>query len=642
MEESNEFDYEKLGLKCGLEIHQQLDTDTKLFCRCPAKLQGTREIDFTVNRKMRPVLGEMGTYDKAMLTEYEKGMSTIYEGYNDVVCTYELDDTPPFACNEEAKTLALQIATLLNANIIEEMHVCRKNYLDGSVPCGFQRTMILGTDGFITLENGKKIRIDILSLEEDAARKIKTEQKTNYFRLDRLGIPLVEVTTKPDIRTPEECREAAERIGLLLWSTKVKKVLGSIRQDINVSVNGGIRVEIKGVQKLDWIPVLINHEISRQLKLLEIKEELEKRKLEEKNLNTSRIELTQALKKTKSKFIAKGIQSGKKIYGINFSGFKGIFGKKLMEDYRFGTEVSSKVKLISGLKGIMHSDEDLSKYNFLDEDIKKIKEKLTSKEDDCFVLILGYKKEVNKAMKVIINRVKFAFKGVPPETRRALETGNTEFLRELHGGARLYPDTDTEVIFNLEEEINEIRENLPEYPWITIKQYSKKYKTEERLIKDLIFTGRLNLFDDLIELYPDNPSLVFTTLLETTTALRRDGKNMENITDNDYLEIFALLKKKEISKEAIEEVMSLKADSPELSIDQIKKKLKIESLSLEDLKKLINEIIDDNSKLIKEKEMRAKGPLMGEVMKKARGKIDGAIISKELEIAIEEKLKELK
>jgi len=531
---------------------------------------------------------------------------------------------------------------LLDANIIQEMHVCRKNYLDGSVPCGFQRTMILGTDGFIILENGKKIRIDILSLEEDAARKIKTERKTNYFRLDRLGIPLVEVTTKPDIRTPEECREAAERIGLLLWSTNVKKVLGSIRQDINVSINEGIRVEIKGVQKLDWIPILINHEISRQLKLLEIKEELEKRKLEEKNLNTSPIELTQALKNTRSKFIIKGIQSGKKLYGINFSGFKGIFGKELMEDYRFGTEVSSKVKLISGLKGIIHSDEELNKYNLSNEDIEKIKENLTSKEDDCFVLVLGSKKEVNKAMKVIIKRVRFAFKGVPPETRRALETGNTEFLRELHGGARLYPDTDTEVIFNLEEEIDEIKENLPEYPWITIKQYSKKYKTEERLIKDLIFTGRLKLFDNLIESYPDNPSLVFTTLLETTTALRRDGKNMENITDNDYLEIFALLKKKEISKEAIEEVMSLKADSPELSIDQIKKKLKIESLSLEDLKKLINEIIDDNSKLIKEKEMRAKGPLMGEVMKKARGKIDGAIISKELEIAIEEKLKELK
>jgi len=591
---------------------------------------------------MRPVLGEMGTYDKAMLTEYEKGMGIVYEGYNDVVCTYELDDTPPFSCNIEARKVALQIALLLNANIIEEMHVCRKNYLDGSVPSGFQRTMILGTDGYITLESGKKIRIEILSLEEEAARKIKTENKTNFFRLDRLGIPLVEVTTKPDINTPYECRECAERIGLLLWSTNVKKVLGSIRQDVNVSIEAGTRIEIKGVQKLGWIPLLINHEISRQLKLLEIKEELENRKLKENDIPNSPIDLTGTLTKTKSSFIAKGIKSGKLLYGINFSGFKGIFGKELMEDYRFGTEVSIKVKLISGLRGIIHSDETLSKYNFSNEDVKKIKEKLGSKENDSFILLLGSKKELKKAIDVIINRVKFAFNGVPPETRKALENGNTEFLRELHGGARLYPDTDTEAIFNTEEEINATRKNLPEYPWIIIEQYSKKYEVEERLIKDLIFTGKLKLFDDLIKIYPDNPSLIFTTLLETTIALRRDGKTIENITDLDFIKIFTLLKKKEISKEAIEELMSLKANTPELSIDKIKKKLKIESISIDDLKQIIEEIIKNNFNLIKEKELRAKGPLMGEVMKKVRGKIDGAIVSKELANILKEKIKGLK
>ncbi|MBY8983447.1 MAG: Glu-tRNA(Gln) amidotransferase subunit GatE [Candidatus Lokiarchaeota archaeon] len=632
------FDYEKLGLKCGLEIHQQLNTETKLFCRCPTKLQGTREPDFTVKRNMRPVLSEMGVYDEAMITEYQKGMGITYEGYNDVVCTYELDDTPPFSCNTDARRVALQIALLLNANIIEEMHVVRKNYLDGSVPGGFQRTMILGTDGFITLDRGKKIRIEILSLEEDAARKIKTEGKINFFRLDRLGIPLIEVTTKPDINTPEECREAAERIGLLLWSTKVKKILGSIRQDINVSIKYGTRVEIKGVQKLEWIPILINHEISRQLKLFGIKEELENRKLEEINLNTSPIDLTQELTKTKSKFIAQGIQSGKKIYGITFSGFKGIFGKELIEDYRFGTEVSSKVKLISGLKGIIHSDEDLTKYNLSNDDIKKIKEKLDFNKEDCFVLVLGSMKEVKKAMDIIIKRVKYAFKGVPPETRKALENGNTEFLRELHGGARLYPDTDTKAIFNSEEDITEIKKNLPEYPWVVIKQYSKKYKTEERLVKDLIFTGRLKLFDELIKLYPDNSSLILTTLLETTIALRREGKNIDNIADDDFFEIFTLLKKGEISKEAIEEIMSLKADSTELSINQIRKKLKIESISIADLQKLIIEIVNTNSNMIKEKGIRAKGPLMGEVMKKVRGKIDGAIVSKELDNAIKAKI----
>ncbi len=631
-----DFDYEKLGLKCGLEIHQQLDTKTKLFCRCPTKLQGTREPDFTINRTMRPVLGEMGTFDVAMLTEYEKRMNITYEGYNDVTCTYEYDDTPPFSCNNEAKQIALQIAMLLNSNIIEEMHVVRKNYLDGSVPCGFQRTMILGTDGYIPLENGKKIGIDILSLEEEAARRIKTENKTNYFRLDRLGIPLVEVTTKPDINTPEECRECAERIGLLLWSTNVKKVIGSIRQDINVSIKAGTRIEIKGVQKLGWIPVLINHEISRQLKLAEIKEELLKRKLDETKVENNPQDVTKIFTKTKSQIISKGITSGKKVYGINFRGFNGIFGTELMEDYRFGTEVSSKVKSISGLKGIIHSDEKLENYKLSNEEIKKIRTMLNSKEEDCFVLVSGSLKEIDKAMEVITNRVRYAFKGVPPETRKALENGNTEFLRELHGGARLYPDTDTEAIFNLQEEIKKIRNELPEYPWIVIGQYSKKYKVEERQIKDLIFTGRLNLFNDLIKLYPKIASLILTTLLETTTALRREGRNIENILDNDFIEIFNMLDNKSISKEAIEEIMDFKALNPDLTVDQIKTKLKIESVSLDDLKKVISEVLSKNTKLIKEKQMRAQGPLMGLVMKEVRGKIDGAIVSKELKKALQE------
>ena len=636
------FDYKKLGLMCGLEIHQQLDSKTKLFCRCPNKLQGTREPDFTIKRFMRPVLGEMGTYDEAMLTEYEKGMDITYECYNDVICTYELDETPPFECNNEARKIAMEIALLLNANIIEEMHVCRKNYLDGSVPCGFQRTMILAKDGYVELENGKKIGIDIICLEEDAARKIKTENRTNFFRLDRLGIPLVEVTTKPDISDPYECREAAERLGLLLWTSNVKKVLGSIRQDVNVSIKEGTRIEIKGVQKLDWIPTLINHEVSRQLNLVEIKEELEKRDLKEENIINKPKDLSKALASTKATFISKGIKSGKKVYGINISGFKGIFSMELMEDYRFGTEVSSKVKSISGLKGLIHSDEDLKKYKFSDEDIKKIIKQLNSKESDCFVLVLGTKKEIDKAMKVIVNRVKFAFKGVPPETRRALENGNTEFLRELHGGARLYPDTDSQAIINSEKEINNIQKTLPEYPWIIIKQYSKKYKIEERLIKELIFTGSLHLFNELLKIYPENPTLVITTILETTTALRRDGKEVENITEKDFIDIFTLLKNGEIGKEAIEEFMLAKSDKPELTIEELKKELKIEKISEDDLKEIIHNIINKNAEIVKEKEMRAMGPLMGEVMKKVRGKIDGKIVSNELKNILQKKLAELK
>jgi glutamyl-tRNA(Gln) amidotransferase subunit E len=634
-----EFDYQKLGLKCGLEIHQQLNSKTKLFCRCPSKLQGTREPDFTLKRYMRPVLGEMGTYDEAMLTEYEKGMNIVYECYNDVMCTYELDETPPFSCNDEAKRIAIEIALLLNANIIEEMHVCRKNYLDGSVPCGFQRTMILAKDGNLELDNGKKIGIDILCLEEDAARKTDTKGKTNIFRLDRLGIPLVEVTTDPDIHDPHECRETAERLGLLLWSTNVKKVLGSIRQDVNVSIKAGTRIEIKGVQKLDWIPILINHEVSRQLNLVEIKEELEKRGLDEKSILNKPVGLSKIMAKTKCGFIAKGIKAGKKLFGMNFKGFKDIFGKELMEDYRFGTEVASKVKSISGLQGIIHSDEDLKKsYKFSDTDIQTLKKSLKSEDNDCFVLVIGTQKEVDKAFKVITTRVKYAFKGVPPETRRALENYNTEFLRELHGGARLYPDTDSQAIITTEEEIKMIKDNLPELPWKTIKDYSNKYKLEERSIKDLIFEEKLDLFNDLIKIVPDNPTLIITTLLETTTALRRDGKNIDNIKEKDFIDIFTLLKNQEIGKEAIEEIMIAKADFPDASIEQLKKKLKIEKISEEDLEKIINKVIESNISLIDEKKMGAMGPLMGDVMKQVRGRIDGKIVSQKLKEALSKKL----
>ena len=636
------FDYKELGLKCGLEIHQQLDTETKLFCRCPSKLQGTREPDFNIMRYMRPVLGEMGTFDKAMLTEYKKGNTIIYEGYNDVICTYELDDTPPFSCNEEARKITLELALLLNANIIEEMHVSRKNYLDGSVPSGFQRTMILGTDGYITLKKGKKIRIAILSLEEEAARKIKTENRTNFYRLDRLGIPLVEVTTQPDINTPEECRECAERIGLLLWMTNVKKVLGSIRQDVNVSIKSGTRIEIKGVQKLSWITLLINHEISRQLNLIEIREELKNRKVSEKDIPQEPVDLTRLMGKTGSKSIATGIKSGKKLYGLNFKGFKDIFGKELMEDYRFGTEVSSKVKVISGLKGIIHSDEKLENYNFSQDEIKKIQNKLNSKEKDCFVLVLGTIKELKKAIDIIINRIKYVFKGVPPETRKALDNGNTEFLRELHGGARLYPDTDSQAIMNTVEETKKIQKTLPNYPWDIIEDYAKMYKVEQSSIKKLIFNGQLSLFDSLIDIYPAKPSIIITTLLNTAKAIKREGKIIENITNDDYKKIFLELKNKKIGKEAIEDIMRLKADSPNLTIEQSIMNLNLESLSIEDLKIIINEIVIKNLKIIKEREMRSMGPLMGEVMKKVRGKIDGEIISKELKTQISNKLKEMK
>jgi len=257
-------------------------------------------------------------------------------------------------------------------------------------------------------------------------------------------------------------------------------------------------------------------------------------------------------------------------------------------------------------------------------------------------LVLGTEEEVSKAITTVVERVKQAFKGVPPETRRALENGNTEFLRELHGGARLYPDTDSRAIMNDVKDINEIKDNLPDYPWNVMKEYANSYHIEESSVKQLFFTGKLNLFKKLIKIYPDNPSIIINKILNTITALRREGKNIDNIKESDFEEIFMYLKNKEISKEAIEEIMIMKADHPEITITEIKKRLKLESISLEDLFIIIDEEINLNIEIIKEKGMRAMGPLMGEVMKKARGKIDGAIISREVKNKLNSKLKELK
>jgi len=258
------------------------------------------------------------------------------------------------------------------------------------------------------------------------------------------------------------------------------------------------------------------------------------------------------------------------------------------------------------------------------------------------VLVIGSITEVEKAMEIIIDRVIQAFLGVPPETRRALENGTSEFLRELHGGARIYPDTDSKAIFNDPKEAATIEENLPKYPWDTIEDYSEKYDISENLIKKLIFKGQLNLFESLIRIFPDNPSLIINTILEITTALRRDGKNVENITNTDFEVIFKKLKEKEISKEIIEEIMIFKSDSPELSIEDIIGELDIEKMNLGQLIDIIEKITEENIEMIKSKEMRAIGPLMGEVMKKVRGKIDGAIVSRELKNIIQKKLEAIK
>jgi len=636
-------DYEKLGLKVGLEIHQQLKTKKKLFCRCPNEMLGTKEPDFMIKRTFRPVLGEMGVFDEGMLLEFEKGMTVAYEGYNSNTCTYEYDDTPPFHCDPEAMDVAWEIASLLKMNLIDEMHVCRKNYLDGSVPAGFQRTMIVAKDGQYPVSDSKNIRIDILCLEEDAARKIKTEERTVFYRLDRLGIPLVEVTTKPDINDPHEAREAAFRLGLLLRSTgKVHKVIGSIRQDINVSIKEGTRIEIKGVQKLDWIPILIDHEIERQQKLVEIKKELTAKGVTGAEIVSQESQdLSSLFKKTTCKMVAAGLKKGEKLLGIKVPKSAGLLGKEVQYNRRLGTEVSDRVKIITGLKGIIHSDEDLPKYGFNGEELIKIREKLEIQEGDAFILVLGPEEVTVRAMVQVKARLEDAFQGVPPETRRAVENGNTEFMRKLQGGARLYPDTDSTAIPIDLKRVKEIQASLKGYPWEMKEEIANQCGISQDFVQKLILSGDIDLFLEIVKIDSKFATLAATTLLETVTALRREGKPVENLDTPHFLELFKLLNEGKLSKEALQDVLGVIAENPEKKITKIVEEIVGNALSDEDLAKIIQDTIIKDKEVIKSNPQRALGAVMGDVMKIVRGKSDGQKVNTMLKEKLATYLKEV-
>ncbi|QEE14525.1 Glu-tRNA(Gln) amidotransferase subunit GatE [Promethearchaeum syntrophicum] len=629
-----DFNYESLGLKIGLEIHQQLDSKKKLFCNCPNELQGTRAPDFTILRKQRPVLGEEGKFDKGMLVEFLKKGSIVYEGYYDCTCTYELDETPPFHYDEECLDITLEICALFKMEIIREAHVCRKNYVDGSVPAGFQRTMEIGQNGKLLLKTGKEIGIENIFLEEDAARRIKTEGKTSYFRVDRLGVPLNEITTAPEIHTPEEAKDAAYRIGLLLRSAnKVKRVIGSTRQDINISIKGGERIEIKGVQKLDWIPLLVNFECQRQLSLIEIKKNLKKKNLKSSVIKKETKDLSKFFKNTPCRFVKKGIKNGQKLIAMKIPGFKGIYGKELNPKRRFGTEVAEKIKILTGLQGLIHSDEDLQgKYKFTEKEIKKIKAELKIEENDLFILLLAKGRPLDDALDIIIERTKQAFNGVPEETRRAQDDGTHIFLRELGGGKRLYPDTDTQSFIISEERIQKINQSIGAYPWDIIDEYSKKYKLSGELFENLIMTGKLQLFDKLIKILPDNPTLVIRTITDMLKVLHRENRNIKQLTEKHFSTLLKGLKKGVIAKEALESILRIWIDFPELTLEKAKKKAGITSFDLKNLDEIIQDIIDKNIDLIKTRGKGATGPLMGDVMKKiGRGVVDGKILSSKLQ-----------
>ncbi|AFH43204.1 Glu-tRNA(Gln) amidotransferase subunit GatE [Fervidicoccus fontis] len=635
---NNEIDFRKIGLKVGLEIHQQLKTERKLFCNCPISSEEGREELF--ERSLRPTTSEFGEVDIAAYFEWKKGRRYRYHAPHPSSCLVEADEEPPHEINREALEVVIGISKALGSIPVDEVHVMRKIVIDGSNTSGFQRTMLVSIGGRIEVE-GKSYRIQTICLEEDAARKGEDEGNISHYIIDRLGIPLIEIATAPDIETPEEAQKVALYIGQLLrLSGKVKRGIGTIRQDLNISIEGGEKVEIKGVQELKILAKTVELEAMRQLRLLEIREELKKRGLSEQDVKLSPIDVTDILKRSQSKIVRANLSKPKgKALAQILHRFKGILGTEVQPNRRFGTELADYARFYGDVRGLFHSDE-LPNYGISKEEVEMIYNALgADREKDAFVLIVDEESKALKSMEAVINRVKYAFKGIPKETRVAMPDGTTKFLRPQPGAARMYPETDIPPIIITEEIMKSSEKYTPQTPEKKKEYYIKELGLSRALAEQMVMNESFDFFDELVEEFKGSiePTTIASIMLVTMPALKREGLNVELIPERSIREIFSLFARRMITREGIEELLKQLSKKPEEKPEKIAKELGLLSLGEEEVRKIIEKVVEENMNVIREKGEKAEGILMGKAMQILRGKAPGSLVSK----LIREKLSEI-
>ena len=612
-----ERNWEELGLMMGLEIHQQLNTKHKLFCPCSTELIDD-DFDDGIIRNLRPTQSELGQIDRAALQESLRDMTFKYESFNNHTCLVETDDEPPHALNREALDICITIASLLNMRMVDEFHTMRKQVIDGSNTGGFQRTGLAATDGYLDTPYGR-VAIESLGLEEDAARRIDSDDEFTEFRLDRLGIPLAEITTDPSMHHPEQIKEVAYMIGQVLRSTNVKRGIGTIRQDVNISITRGARVEIKGVQDLDLMPEIVEREVQRQLALADIKDELINRNA---SVEDTIYDLDEVFKDTSSKILS----SAKCIKGIILRGFDGLIGKEIQPGRRFGTELSSYAKKM-GVSGLFHTDE-LPAYGIGAEEVDAMKEFLKINPEDAIIIVAHDEDVAVNALNEVIRRANMAFDGVVEETRKALDDGNTEYMRPLPTANRMYLETDIPLFQITDDMVEPIKNNLPELPDEKKERIKAEYKLSEDLASQIVRRLLGNTFESLLSKVKVDPTTVASVLVSDLRDLRREGIDVSIFDEDKLVEVFSLLEDGKISKDAIKDLMIAVSKKPNEDVGIVAEKANLTLLSEDEVRDIIHEIATQNESMIKERQMGAMGPLMGMSMKKLKGKADGSLVNK--------------
>jgi glutamyl-tRNA(Gln) amidotransferase subunit E len=621
-----EIDYDKLGLKVGLEIHQQLDTSAKLFCKCKPELF-KEEPEITFLRKLRPTQSELGQIDPAAYFEFQKGVKILYEANKATSCLVEMDEEPPHPLNMEAVEIALTVALMIKAKPVDEIHVMRKTVIDGSNTTGFQRTCVVALNGVVRVRE-KTVPIEHVSLEEDAARKMGEEEGNIIrYRIDRLGIPLIEVATAPVINSPKEAGEIALAIGTILRATgRVKRGLGTIRQDINISIPNGALIEIKGLQELELLSLVAEYEVQRQLNLIKISEEIKERGVKGEEIKEEFFDVTAVFKQTKCKVIRKALDKKQQVLALKLPKFKGFLKRELTPNLCLGTEMADRARFWGRVGGIFHTDE-LPAYGITKEEIEELEKAVGAGERDAVVFVADNPENVRDALKAVVERAREAIKGVPDETRAANPDGTTRYMRPRPGAARMYPETDIPPTKITRDYIKEVSSRLPELPEQKLERLMKDYGLNQKLAKQILDFEYSELFEVVVKESGVSSTTVAVFLTETLKTLKRDGVQIEKVSENKIREIFRSISSGELTKEALPEIFSWLSKHEDKSIQEAINGLGLKIISKEELEKIIDAIIEANKGLVEERGAKAFGILIGMVMKEVRGKASTTLVS---------------
>ncbi len=624
--DANQDDYSRIGFMSGLEVHQQLLTKEKLFCHCPAGIYNSHDdFDAELIRHMRPTLSELGEYDGTALMEFKTRKEIKYRIKNTTACTYEVDDTPPFPMNREALGVALEISLLSKLNVVGEVHITRKQYLDGSIPTGFQRTAILGVEGEIELPY-KKIRLIQLSIEEDSCREISDIGHVRVYKTDRLGMPLIETVTYPDCLNPIEVKDACDYIRFLNRSTgKVRTGIGAGRQDVNVSCKGGSRVEIKGVAHTKWIPELTHNEAFRQWSLLLMRDMLTSKIKSPEKWKISHIEIHQSN--------LKGVElpdHAEKLVAVNLPKFEGALSWFTQPGKMFADEIAERLKVIACIEhpNLIHSEGFDSKVN--DAQWNDIKELLKAKNQDAQIIITGPADDIKTALETIEERCQMALEGIPNETRKSFEDGTTIFERVLPGADRMYPDTDSAPIPLDDDYIDDRKKNMPED---IIDRYKKlkAWDIPEDTYTYIFSKDYFPIIEQIIDELEIEPKFVGTFFGHSLKHAQGQYVGSDELFPTKIFKLFAFLKKEKLDVRLSQAMLPELVAHPKMDFDSILQEMKFKKVKE---KFLLDSIPVLREKFNKESKRKDKTDrvnwVMGQLRKRAMGNMNLSELSKKI------------